>query len=118
MSDQTPPPVTQATLSEDIRRLIEGSTVLTEAEKKYWTDLLPTMKEDQLQQLQTILITEQQKMQDIDQKYDKKLEDVAQKYLNRWDSEKSRAARTARQQEEQQHREEEHSRAEDLLKNF
>jgi len=116
MPDQTitPAPLLNP-LAEQIQSLINGTTVLNEAERKYWTDLLPTMNDEQLNQLKNILETEQMKMQEIDRKYDKKLEDVAQKYLNRWDSEKSRAAREARQQEEQQHREEEHAKAEELL---
>ena len=114
MADQTSTP-TLSPAAEQIRQLIAATTSLNEVEKKYWLDLLPTMNEGQLTQLRSILKSEQKNMQAIDQKYGKKLEDVAQKYLNRWDSEKTRAARTAREQEEQKHREEEQSKAEELL---
>lgn len=107
--------ITPVPQTEEILQLINSTTVLNDAEKKYWLDLLPKMNEAQLIQLKGILVTEQKNMQAIDQKYDKKLEDVAQKYLNRWDSEKTKAARLARDQEEQKHREEEHSKAEELL---
>lgn len=112
MADQT---TVSKPLLEQIKDLLRTTTVLNEAEKKYWNDLLPTMNESQLNQLKSILETEQKNMQAIDQKYDKKLENVAQKYLSRWDSEKTRAARSARQQEEQKHREGEHAQAEQLL---
>jgi hypothetical protein len=110
MTDQTVTPQT-----EEIRQLINSTTVLNDAEKKYWLDLLPKMDEAQMNQLKGILVTEQKNMQAIDQKYDKKLEDVSQKYLNRWDSEKNKAARIARDQEELKHREEEQTKAEELL---
>lgn len=115
MPDQIIPAPALSPAAEQIRQLIASTTALNEVEKKYWLDLLPTMNEGQLTQLKAILESEQKNREVIDQKYGKKLEDVAQKYLNRWDSEKTRAARTAREQEEQKHREEEHSQAEKLL---
>ena len=116
MTDQTTIPApTQNPLAEQIKGLINSTTVLNEAEKKYWLDLLPTMNEEQLNQLKGILESEQKKMQDIDKKYDQQMEDVAQKYLNRWDAEKTKAARATRHQEEQKHREEAHSKADELL---
>lgn len=106
------------TPTEQIRLMINETTVLNEAEKKYWLDLLPTMNEGQLAQLKNILETEQKNMREIDKKYDKKLEGVAQKYLSRWDSEKVKAAKLSREQEENKHAETEHAKAAQLLSNW
>ncbi|MDF2379136.1 MAG: hypothetical protein P1V18_02845 [Candidatus Gracilibacteria bacterium] len=95
--------------------LIQASDALTPPEKQYWADLLPSMDTEQIDQLKGILDTEQQKMKQIDEKYDEKLEEVSEKYVKKWDAEKLRAARVARQQEEKGSREESKEKAEELL---
>lgn len=105
-------------IADDIRRLLDATTVLNQAEKQYWLDLLPTMNEVQLQQLKGILEKEQQKMTQIDQKYDQQLGAVAQKYLSRWDEEKARATRLDRQQKEREYAEKSAQQAEELLQQW
>lgn len=113
-----PAPAMALPVADDIRRLLGSTTVLNQAERQYWLDLLPTMNEAQLQQLKGILEKEQQKIVQIDQKYDQQLGAVAQKYLSRWDAEKTRAARVERQQQERQHAEKSAQQAEELLQQW
>lgn len=101
---------------DELKELIQRSTMLSSAEKQYWLDLLSTMSKMQIDQLRNILKTQEEKNASIEEKYDKKMAQAAQKFLSRWDSEKSKTARVKRQEEESQHQVEAQEDAELLLK--
>ena len=103
---------------EELKKLIESTDVLSEPERKYWLDLLPTMSPAQMQQLRSILESEKKNLDEIDRKYDDQLEKIAQKYLSKWDSEKSKSTRLKRQKEEKKEEESSSAKAEELLKQY
>lgn len=114
-SGATATPVAAVAELDYLKQLIQHTTTLNEAEKKYWLDLLPIMNTSQRDQLKSILENEQKQLNNLDTKYDRKLEQVAQKYLSRWDSEKAKAARVKRKAAEKTHEEEAEKKAEQLL---
>jgi hypothetical protein len=99
----------------ELVELIKTAESMDDKERQYWFDLLPVMNEDQIQNLNNILSTEKKKLADIDKKYDKKMEKVTQKYLTKWKGSKHAEHRKKLSQQEDSHREEAHSEAENLL---
>lgn len=103
---------------DELRKIIETTDILNEAERKYWLDLLPTMSPAQIKQLMEILQTEKKSLEDIEKKYDSQLQKIAQKYMSKWDSEKARATRLKRKEHEEKESGEAQKKAEEILKKW
>lgn len=103
---------------ESVQKLIQETPALRDEERQYWAQLVPTMNQQQLQQLQKILASEQENLQKIDDKYQGELKAVGEKYLQKWDATKVQQDRQARRQEEQEHAQEAQEKAEALLEGW
>ncbi len=95
--------------------LVLQTQSMSEDEKKYWFQLLPTMTKDQIENLQGILEREKQKLGAIDKKYKKKIEEISNKYVVKWKGVKIREKREKIRKAETAAKEEEITKEEEIL---
>lgn len=98
--------------------MIRSAAVLSESEKQYWLDLLPSMDQAQLDQLKVILGKSQEQMEKTNDEYDDKMKAVSEKLVKKWDSQKSAIEREVRAEEEAKVKVEADVKAEELLKGW
>ena len=118
-AQQTAPVETSAGgIPSEMEVLIRSAAVLSEPEKQYWLDLLPSMDEPQLEQLRMILGKSQEHMQDLNTEYDGKMKEVSEKLVKKWDSQKTAIEREVRAEEEAKTKVEADVKAEELLEGW
>jgi len=94
----------------ELRKLIELTAALSETEKLYWLDLLPTMNDRQVQQLRQIVESEHKNVEE--------LATSEAKAARVWDAEEAKSLRLKRREKEKEHQKETDRKAEKLLEEW
>jgi hypothetical protein len=75
-------------------------------ERQYWFDIMPSMTDDQIDRLYTILDTEKKKLEKLEEKYQDEIKNLNEKHLIEWqefqmkDSKKKIKAEEAKDEKE------------------
>ena len=96
--------------------LIVGSESMNDEERQYWINILPVMTPDQVDSLKDILETERRQLEAIDKKYAKEIKEIGTKKLVEKTQNERRKKRQSRMQMETEARDEEATKADELLK--
>jgi hypothetical protein len=79
------------TISDDINskwpelvKLIKGTESMDDNEKQYWFDILPSMREEQVDRLFAILQSEKDKLDDLENRYQEEIKKLNEKHLAEW----------------------------------
>jgi len=86
--------------------LILATESMDDDERQYWFDIMPSMTDDQVDRLYSILGTEKNKIAELEVKYQKEIKDLNEKHLIEWqefqakDSKKKIKAQEANEKQE------------------
>lgn len=115
-------PDADITISDDTKKqfpdlvdLILHSESMNTEERKYWINMLPSMKPSQRDNLREILENERSQLAEIDSKYAKDIDAMGQEELQKTIDDKRRARRLERTAEESQFETKDSLREEELL---
>ncbi len=64
--------------------LILATESMDDDERQYWFDIMPSMTDDQIDRLYSILETEKKKLEELEVKYQKEIKDLNEKHLIEW----------------------------------
>jgi len=73
----------QADYPELIKLILKTDSMDNE-EKQYWFDIMPSMNDDQIDRLFTILETERRKLEELELKYQDEIKSLNEKHLIEW----------------------------------
>ncbi len=84
----------------ELINLIIASESIDNNEKQYWFDILPSMTDEQVDRLFSILITERRQLEDLNMKYQEEIKTLNEKHLIQWQSLQSQKTRDRVQSQE------------------
>ena len=86
--------------------LILATESMDDDERQYWFDIMPSMTDEQIDRLYSILDTEKKKLEKLEEKYQDEIKNLYEKHLIEWqefqmkDSKKKIKAEEAKDKEE------------------
>jgi hypothetical protein len=64
--------------------MVLATESMEDDERQYWFDIMPSMSDDQIDRLFTILETEKKKLENLEIKYQKEIKQLNEKHLIEW----------------------------------
>jgi len=68
----------------ELIKLILATDSMDDNERQYWFDIMPSMTDEQIDRLFTILDTEKKKLDDLENKYQTEIKTLNEKHLIEW----------------------------------
>jgi hypothetical protein len=91
----------------ELIKMILATESMDDDERQYWFDIMPSMTDDQIDRLFSILDTEKKKLLELELKYQKEIKQLNEKHLIEWqdfqmkDSKKKIAAAESVEEEDE-----------------
>ncbi|QFR39395.1 hypothetical protein A9Q91_04145 [Candidatus Gracilibacteria bacterium 28_42_T64] len=97
----------------ELIKLILATDSMDDNERQYWFDIMPSMTDEQVDRLYSILDTEKKKLEDLETKYQDEIKQLNEKHLIEWQDFQLKDSKKKIKEEESKDQE---TDAEDVLK--
>ncbi|MBT4632575.1 hypothetical protein HOB94_00890 [bacterium] len=87
-------------------------------ERQYWFDIMPSMKDEQVDRLYSILDTEKKKLEKLEKKYQTEIKDLNEKHLIEWQEFQMKDSKKKIKDEESKDKKEDAEDVLDMLKDL
>lgn len=83
----------------ELVKLVINTESMEPEEKQYWFDIMPSMTDEQIDRLYSILETERRRLEELEEKYQEEIKALNEKHMIEWQEYQSNERKKVRDEE-------------------